>query len=350
MQTQVDIQDIIKRLMAGQPVDNYSMARDTPQFNADDDAGRQKYADGTLTGYEDGFGANTGVNYKDPSKEWYKSYGMDGQFLNEGDGKNRMTAKDFAIFAAIVASMGAAGGLVGGAGSLGGGGMVNGAFLGEGVASGIGAWDAALLNAGGSLGGAAGAFDAGGDLVDFTTGGGGPGSTPFNPGLDPLGFGPDAGSLGMGGLGGPATSFGLDPSLFGDMAAGGASGGGFMDKLGTWASDPANLLKGVGTIGGLYEAFNGKNPGDFTQTANKTLDPRIDSAMFGPGGLLGQIKDFGTANPGGMNDAMRTGQNGLLGMASNPGVLDGFNRLGANGLGLLGRGIASNPWLTKAGG
>ena len=345
MQSKVDIQDIIKRLMAGQPVDGYAFS-----------------PGGSWEGGDAGSwvpNAN-GLVSQDLGNERVNIYGQDGKFQYEDQqNKHENGLKQLAMMAAMAASAGSLGGLFG-ASSLGAAGVA-GMSAAEQIAflAANGMTDAAIASAfpslgaaggltgiGGGLGAAAAAFDAGSGLETGSTFSGNGGFDALTKGFSAL---PEVATAGTA-LGATAAPLAMADLGIGSALTSMAAAPSFLDKLGTWASDPANLLKGVGTIGGLYEAFNGKDPGDFTQTTNKTLDPRIDSAMFGPGGLLGQIKDFGTANPGGMNDAMRTGQNGLLGMASNPGVLDGFNRLGANGLGLLGRGIATNPWLTKAGG
>ena len=61
-------------------------------------------------------GQIAGYTYKDPSKEWYTTFDESGRFLNEGDGRNKMTAKDLAMFAAAVYGAGSLGSAFGGPG------------------------------------------------------------------------------------------------------------------------------------------------------------------------------------------------------------------------------------------
>ena len=61
-------------------------------------------------------GEVSAFTYKDPSREWYTTFSPDGKFLNEGDGRNRMSAKDLAMFAAAVYGAGSLGSMFGGPG------------------------------------------------------------------------------------------------------------------------------------------------------------------------------------------------------------------------------------------
>lgn len=81
---------------------------------------------------------------------WWEKYDLDGNFTGTGSYDNSWREMIQAM--AMVAP--AVGGIVGAAGSAASG-VGNGAFLGEGVASGIGGWDQAFINAGGTLEGAA---------------------------------------------------------------------------------------------------------------------------------------------------------------------------------------------------
>ena len=61
-------------------------------------------------------GEVSAFTYKDPSREWYTTFSPDGKFLNEGDGRNRMSAKDLAMFAAAAYGAGSLGSMFGGPG------------------------------------------------------------------------------------------------------------------------------------------------------------------------------------------------------------------------------------------
>jgi len=91
------------------------------------------------------------VNYRDPVGSKYQQYSADGTFQRTGTTQEVNATKDFLRFAAGAgllfgggAILDALGNVVSGAPALG-----NGAFLGEGVASGIPAFDAAFTSAGG---------------------------------------------------------------------------------------------------------------------------------------------------------------------------------------------------------
>ena len=206
--------DLLRRILAGEGIGGYSVARDTPQFGANDDAARQAWADANPTGFSNGDAI--GVNYKDPNREWYTSYDTQGNYLSQGDGKNAMTLKDAALFAAVVAGMGGLGGLFGGAeaalggsdalaSTLGGGSSdaaaTGAGFVGEGALSGIPGWDAALAGGGGGSVTAAGAGLSGANSGGF--GLGGAGGT-----IDAMtGFGTSGLGLGAGTLGAAASAF-----------------------------------------------------------------------------------------------------------------------------------------------
>ena len=99
-------------------------------------------------------GQVAGYTYKDPSREWYTAYDPQGQFLNAGDGRNSMTAKDLAMFAAAVYGAGTLSNAFGGPGwSFGGPGA--GAGAGGAEAAGAGSGTSAAGGAGGAGGGTA---------------------------------------------------------------------------------------------------------------------------------------------------------------------------------------------------
>lgn len=129
----------------------------------------------------------------------------------------------------------------------------------------------------------------------------------------------------------------------------------FFDKAGDFLSDPKNLLTTIGTIGSVYEGLK-DDPADpnanWTQTTTKTLDPRLQSIIYGADGQSGVLKnltDWAAKYPTGQNQAMIDAQNGLRGLLTDPRVMNGYFTMGGTGLGLLNQGIAPNPWAPPKG-
>lgn len=88
--------NILRRLKAGEQVPGYSLYSGG-NFNGSPESGGQ-YVQSS---------SPDGINYFDPATGLYTSYGMDGGFLNEGNGKNGLTLKDVIGFAAAVYGLGA---------------------------------------------------------------------------------------------------------------------------------------------------------------------------------------------------------------------------------------------------
>lgn len=240
----------------------------------------------------------------------------------------------------ILAAVGGA--ALGGAGGAAGAGAAEGAAMGVGAGSGnmltpalmesmIGSAGYGASSAG--LGGIGAGAIGGGGLLDFSAlglGSGAEGASFFTaPGA--AGFGADA--AGMVGTG----------------AAGG--GGGFWDTLGSKSADffssPKNILNTIGTIGTLYEMGKDPEPVNQSSTMTKVLDPALQSALYGDGGLLGKMQGYFSANPGGQNQTMKDAQSGMQGLLKNPDVINSLYKMGAAGSGLLNNGVggsAEKPW------
>lgn len=200
---------------------------------------------------------------------------------------------------------GAMGGAAAGSAGAGSGGMVNGAFLGEGVASGVGAWDAAagLGAAGAGGGGAAGLSSA-----------------------------DKAAMLGAEGYGAGMT--GAETAAYG---AGAGSGGGLtMSQIGSGLKTGVDALGGGGGVAALLGGVAGaKDGGDKTQSTNR--DPWAPAQDFlkqqiGQGQQLSvqyQAQPFSGAQKAGYNNMAS-----LLDLVNNNagGLLSGFqaNASGAN--------------------
>jgi hypothetical protein len=134
--------------------------------------------------------------------------------------------------------------------------------------------------------------------------------------------------------------------------AAGSNGAGLLSTiasgLGQAGSNAASALGGGQAVAGLLGAVAGSQgtPGG-TQTNQRTLDPRIDSLVFGSngsGGLLGDAMNWYQANKSGQNDTMRTAQTQQQAMLTDPRVLEGLYTMGGRGIGMMQQPIASNPF------
>jgi hypothetical protein len=204
-----------------------------------------------------------------------------------------------------------------------------------------------MFSSGGLLGGgqaaSAGAGEAAG--AGFGIGGGGSTLTPaaIEAGLGTAGYGTNAAAAASG-MFNPAT-IGAGAGLAfgpGAAAAGSAAAGG----LGALGS-----LSGK-AIGGLLGAAAGAaNSGDKQQTSQQRLDPRMEALLYGAdgkGGYLGAATDWFNQNKGG-NPLMLQGAQMMADYYKSPQYTEGYNTLRNTGLGLLGSGMAGNPF-TQPGG
>jgi hypothetical protein len=230
----------------------------------------------------------------------FDEYGKDGSFSNSGvftgiEDRNKYGDMIGALsilampFAAAGLGAGAAGAAGAGAGA-GAGGMVNGAFLGEGIASGIGAWDGAMAAAGAGAGGAGAAGAAGG--------GGGIG-----------------GGVGNGAFLGEGVASGVPAWDAAATAAG--SGGGLLSSLGG-----AKNLLGIGST--LLGAAAGAKGQDASSTTSKDIPEWLKPYITGQGGLLSQTQQQLTAS-------------------RSPERMAQWDQMRNVGMGLLNQPIAGNP-------
>jgi hypothetical protein len=230
----------------------------------------------------------------------FDEYGKDGTFSNSGvftgiEDRNKYGDMIGALsilampFAAAGLGAGAAGAAGAGAGA-GAGGMVNGAFLGEGIASGIGAWDGAMAAAGAGAGGAGAAGAAGG--------GGGIG-----------------GGVGNGAFLGEGVASGVPAWDAAATAAG--SGGGLLSSLGG-----AKNLLGIGST--LLGAAAGAKGQDASSTTSKDIPEWLKPYITGNNGLLSQTQQQLTAS-------------------RSPERMAQWDQMRNVGMGLLNQPIAGNP-------
>jgi hypothetical protein len=269
--------------------------------------------------------------HQNPGDALY-NYDTNGNYTNTSQINPDRSMQDFLTFLAGATGMGLAGGAMtaaaagaGGAGGAAAGGLANGAFLGEGVASGVPAWDAAATNAGLSLTGSAGAGSqfningAGTDMAsaDAVTNGGGVSSTADGN--------PYASS------GDYTNGSDIMSDTFDANGAHGAAG--FGGGTGTWQSALLNAVGGSGSgygriLSSLLGGALGSHGTQTTTSTQRTIDPRMVPYVYGDG----------TAN----NPGILGYTSSLLRSQMAPGAMQGYTDMQNVGRGLLNQPVAGN--------
>lgn len=72
------------------------------------------------------------------------------------------------------------------------------------------------------------------------------------------------------------------------------------------------------------------------------IDPRMEEMLYGSGGVIPNAKDWYSKNSSGLNDKMITGMNNQWNQLGSS--AQGFNQMQDVGMGLMGGGVASNPF------
>jgi hypothetical protein len=207
-----------------------------------------------------------------------------------------------------------------------------------------------MFSNGGLLGGAeaAAAGEAGG--AGFGVGGGSSTLTPaaIEAGLGTPGYGFNA-SAAASGMFDPATIGAGAGLAFGPAAAGTLAGAG---------SGALTSAAGAGAAGGLLKAalpiagavLGGTSGGkDTTATTTKDMDPRLANYVYGAdgtGGLLGSATKLFNDQmaTGGLNELQRQGLDMQKSYLTNPAYAQGYTNMMNVGQGLLGGGVAGNPF------
>jgi hypothetical protein len=91
-------------------------------------------------------------------------------------------------------------------------------------------------------------------------------------------------------------------------------------------------------IGGLL----GSGGSSQSQSTQQTLDPRMQDAVYGANGLLSGAQDWYGQNRAGLNPQMLTGLNNQWNQHG--ASQQGFNQMQSLGIGLMGQGMAGNPF------
>jgi hypothetical protein len=202
-------------------------------------------------------------------------------------------------------------------------------------AAAMGAFDAAATGAGGLLG-------SGTALSSALT------PAAIEAGLGTAGYGFNA-SAAASGLFNPATIGAGAGLAFGPAAAGtlaGAGAGALTSAAGAGAA--GGLLKyGLPIAGAVLGGTSGGK--DTTATTTKDMDPRLANYVYGPdgtGGLLGSATKLFSDQmaTGGLNDLQRQGIDMQKNYLTNPAYAQGYTNMMNVGQGLLGGGVAGNPF------
>lgn len=141
------------------------------------------------------------------------------------------------------------------------------------------------------------------------------------------------------------TALGIMPT-----AANVAAGAGAASGVGTAAGTAAGVAGGLSTaaqIGGLLGAVaGGASSGDKTAEQQNKMDPRMEALLYGGNGNAGLLNDVNAwyqKNKGG-NANMLAGAQMQADYYNNPAYRQTYQGLSDMGMGLLGRGVAANPF------
>lgn len=107
---------------------------------------------------------------------------------------------------------------------------------------------------------------------------------------------------------------------------------------------PALITAGASILGGLLGRKKGAT--NQVQSNQKSMDPRVDAMYFGQGGLLSDLNDWYAKNKTGLNPDMQAGLDHMRSVYQSPLATQGYERMGNVGYGLMGRGVAGNPFVT----
>lgn len=137
-----------------------------------------------------------------------------------------------------------------------------------------------------------------------------------------------------------------------------AANSGIGSSLINGASGLANLVGGGQNLAGLVGAVAGaaEGGGTNTKTSEEKLDPRMAQYLYGTGygdanSLLGAAQKLYQQNPTGINATMQQGMDMQKAALTDPAYAHSFQAMRNAGAGLLGQGVAANPFTSgNAGG
>jgi len=104
------------------------------------------------------------------------------------------------------------------------------------------------------------------------------------------------------------------------------------------------IMGGASILGGL---LGGKKGATNQTTSNaKSMDPRVESMYFGQNGLLGDLNNWYSQNKSGLNSDMQAGLDHMRSVYQSPLATQGYERMANIGYDLMGRGVATNPFVS----
>lgn len=155
------------------------------------------------------------------------------------------------------------------------------------------------------------------------------------------------GSLGEIAVTAPELMMGSAPS-FGSGLGGGGS---WLDALKDGAGTIADLVGGAENLGAIAGGIAGAaDSGDVKgPTTTQQIDPRMAQYLYGsgvgdPNSLLGAAQQHWQQNKSGMNADMTAGLQQLRDLYGSPEYSQGYEQMRSTGQGLLGAGMAGNPY------
>lgn len=168
----------------------------------------------------------------------------------------------------------------------------------------------------------------------------------------------DASTIGgMGGYAG-AVGAGAVPEVLSAAIPGASTNlsmGGLLNGIGGAVKPIADAVGGAGNLaaiaGGLLGASSGG--GSATTTQQSKMDPRMDAYIYGSGkgdpqSLLGAAWNQFLQNPSGINPTMQAGLDLQKSALMDPAYSQAYTNMRNIGNGLLGQGIAANPFASGA--
>lgn len=126
---------------------------------------------------------------------------------------------------------------------------------------------------------------------------------------------------------------------------------GLWDTVKSGVGTVADAVGGGKNLAGLIGAVAGaaEGGGTDTHTLEKRLDPRMQEMLYGNGigdanSVFGAARNLWQQNPTGINPTMQQGMDMQKAALTDPAYSQGYQAMRTAGMGLLGQGVAANPF------
>jgi len=143
------------------------------------------------------------------------------------------------------------------------------------------------------------------------------------------------------GLSNTAPLTGVPSTVGGGGILGSIANSGIGQAVGKVADAVGGGSNLAGIVGGIAGATQGGNTD--TASVDRKIDPRLDAMLYGPGGYMSQLQQQFDATKGGNAD-MTAGAGLLRSLYTSPAYTQGYEQMRNQGQGLLGQGVAGNPF------